>query len=368
MNPDFLKFLAAKPEDRRDAFLGAARRLGTPEQNIEKDFWVTWTLDVLFNGLPSAHPRLLFKGGTSLSKAYGLISRFSEDIDITVFREDLGQAASIEELESLSRKKREARLDAIKIACREYIQKTLLAQFEINVLAALAASGIEVNDPMVVVSPDDPDGQSLLFWYPSVTTAKDDYIRPAVKIEAGAKSALDPHQDLTIRAYVSDELPRLSLSAANVTTVDAERTFWDKVIILHGVRKWFENRGVLRHQGQRVSRHYYDVHQMLQSELRTRVAGDRTLAADCAAHARMFFNNPSLGLDTAAHGNFSLTPIGGMAEELRRDYGRMAGMVVGLAPGFEDVMASIASLEAELNQTKKGDPASRIPLSNSAKN
>src|SRR6185312_16115905 len=85
MNSGFSEFLRAAPRDRRDVFLGAATGLGTPEQNVEKDFWVTWTLDVLFNGLPAGHPRFLFKGGTSLSKAYGLISRFSEDIDITVF-------------------------------------------------------------------------------------------------------------------------------------------------------------------------------------------------------------------------------------------------------------------------------------------
>ena len=349
MNPNFSEFLGAKLEDRRDVFLGAARRLGTPEQNIEKDFWVTWTLDVLFNGLPDPHPRLLFKGGTSLSKAYGLIARFSEDIDLTVFREDLGQAASIEELETLSLKKRQARLDTIKDACREYIQKTLLGQFENIVSAVLAQSGIKENIPNVVVDPDDPDGQSLLFWYPSVTAARGDYIRPAVKIESGAKSALDPHQDLTIRPYVSDELARLSLHVDNVTTVVAERTFWDKIIILHGVRKWFENRGVLRYQGQRVSRHYYDVHLMSQSDLRTKAVGDRKLAADCAAHARMFFNSPDLDLESATPRTFSLSPTEGMADELRRDYGRMAGMIIGPAPKFEDVMASIASLEAELN-------------------
>lgn len=127
MNPGFLEFLKASPLDRRDVFLGSAARLGTPERNVEKDFWVAWTLDVLFNGLPAGHPRFLFKGGTSLSKAYGLISRFSEDIDITVFREDLGQAASVPELEAMSRKKRQARLDAIKDACRDYIQNARTA-------------------------------------------------------------------------------------------------------------------------------------------------------------------------------------------------------------------------------------------------
>ena len=114
MNPSFKTFLGATAEDRRDAFLGAGRRLGPPEQNIEKDFWVSWTLDALFNGAESGGgPRLLFKGGTSLSKAFGLISRFSEDIDITIFRDDLGEAADVTDLEALTGKQRRKRLDAI---------------------------------------------------------------------------------------------------------------------------------------------------------------------------------------------------------------------------------------------------------------
>src|SRR5437667_3880512 len=184
----FKTVLAASEKDRRDLFVGTGVRLGTVEQNIEKDFWVCWMLDALFNGLQPGRPRLLFKGGTSLSKAYGLISRFSEDIDITVFREDIGQAASVRELEALSRKKRQFRLEAIKNTCREYIQNTLAHQFGEVVRAALVDSSIDVNGPNVVIDADDADGQSLLFWYPSVTTGRDSYIRPAVKIESGAKS------------------------------------------------------------------------------------------------------------------------------------------------------------------------------------
>jgi hypothetical protein len=92
----FQTVLAASDEERRDLFVGASTRLGTAEQNIEKDFWVCWTLDALFNELEAGGPRLLFKGGTSLSKGYGLIERFSKDIDITVFREDIGQPATVE--------------------------------------------------------------------------------------------------------------------------------------------------------------------------------------------------------------------------------------------------------------------------------
>jgi predicted nucleotidyltransferase component of viral defense system len=102
MNAAFHEVIVASDDERRDLFLATARRVGTAVQNVEKDFWVCWTLDVLFNGLGEGQPRLLFKGGTSLSKSFGLIDRFSEDIDITVFRTDLGEPASIEDLEALS--------------------------------------------------------------------------------------------------------------------------------------------------------------------------------------------------------------------------------------------------------------------------
>src|ERR1700691_539626 len=105
MTEGFQTVLAASERERRDLFLAAANRLGTAVQNVEKDFWVCWTLDALFNGLEVGGPRLLFKGGTSLSKAFSLISRFSEDIDITVFRDDLGQGAEVADLDALSGKK-----------------------------------------------------------------------------------------------------------------------------------------------------------------------------------------------------------------------------------------------------------------------
>jgi len=104
MNPDYGKFLKASESDRRDVILGTSQRLGTAPQNVEKDYWVCWTLDALFSGLANDAPRLLFKGGTSLSKGYGLIERFSEDIDITIFRDDLGETAGIEELAKLERR------------------------------------------------------------------------------------------------------------------------------------------------------------------------------------------------------------------------------------------------------------------------
>ncbi len=344
MKRAFQSVIAASKADRRDLFLGASARLGTAVQNIEKDFWVCWTLDALFNGLHVGGPRLLFKGGTSLSKAFGLIARFSEDIDITVFRDDLGQGAEIADLNALSGKKRRARLDAIRDACQTYIAGPLTTQF-----THLAASVIPDERFRVEPDPDDKDGQSLLFWYPAVTAATGNYIRSAVKIEAGAKSALDPHVAASVTPYVTQDLPDLDLTVTNVITVKPERTFWDKVMILHGLRQWHDRRGVLRHGGQRVSRHYYDVHQLMQSPSAAAWQGDHQLAIDCAHHARLFFGSADLGLDIAVPGTFTLTPSPAMREALAKDYEAMAGMIFGDAPPLDAVLRSAEHFEQIVN-------------------
>lgn len=344
MNAGLQTVIAASDAERRDLFLGAATRLGTAVQNVEKDFWVCWTLDALFNGLPADGPRLLFKGGTSLSKAFGLISRFSEDIDITVFRGDLGQGVEAADLDGLSGKKRRARLDGIRDACQNYIAGPLAAQFSEIAATAMAGGRFRLEADI-----DDKDGQTLLFWYPAVTAAAGDYIRAAVKIEAGAKSALDPHIAATVTPYVARDLPDLDLTVRNITTVQPERTFWDKVIILHGLRQWYDRRKELRHEGQRISRHYYDVHRLAQAQGAQTWQADHGLAADCATHARLFFGSPDLGLDTAAVGTFTLTPDAAMHDALERDYAAMSGMIFGDIPSLDTVLASVVALQDAIN-------------------
>lgn len=347
---DFTAFLTASAEDRRGAFLATAARLDTGEVNVEKDFWVCWTLDALFNRLTGERPRLLFKGGTSLSKAYGLISRFSEDIDVTVFRDDLGQAADIADLEAMSGRKRKAKLAAIRQACQAYIAGPLREQLSDLLAETIAAASIDAPAARIEPDPDDPDAQTLLLWYPSVSapTASAAYIRPAVKIESGAKSALDPNQPRRITPYVDDDLPDLNLAVDGVTTVDPERTFWDKVVIAHGLRRWFDKHGQLK-GGQRVTRHYYDLHRLMGADLGPTAAANLQLGADCVAHARMFFNSPDLDLASAAPGAFALTPTPEMRAALAQDYQAMRGMIFGDPPAFDDILASIADLEARLN-------------------
>ena len=339
----YREVIAAPPRDRLDLFLATANRLGAPVGNVEKDFWVCWTLNALYHRLPEGGPRLLFKGGTSLSKAYGLIQRFSEDIDVTVFRDDLGQAISVGELEDLSKKKRQARLDAIRDACRTYVTNDLrndLAQ-------ALADDTHGVG--RVEVDGDDPDGQTLLVWYPEVEPRDAGYVRPAVRIESGAKSALDPNRATQIQPYVAEEAQRLDLLVPAVITIEPGRTFWDKVVIAHGLRRWFELRGVLRQEGQRISRHYYDLHCLLVSDVGKAAVADVALASDCVSHARMFFDRADFDLGSAKPGSFAIMPSSEMTERLHRDYANTKGMIFGAPPEFDEVLASISRLEEFVN-------------------
>ncbi len=344
MNTDaFREIIRAGPADRAGLFLAAARRLGVPLVNVEKDFWVCWTLNTLYHRLPENGPRLLFKGGTSLSKAYGLIDRFSEDIDITVFRNNLGYSGTTAEIAALSNKKRKAVLSAIAADCSHFITTDLRAAVEGALGADTQGEGrVEIDD-------SDPSCQTLLVKYPRVDTSETGYIQAAVKIEAGAKSALDLYQLLMVAPYVNDEIEMLDLSVPDVTTIKAERTFWDKIVIAHGLRNWFDRRGELRQDGQRVSRHYYDLHSLFGSEVCTAAAADLALGDDYIEHARTFFNRPDFDLAAASPGTFSLRPVGDMIDRLARDYDNTRALIFGDVPDFDDILSSIGRIEDCLN-------------------
>jgi len=318
--------------------------MGAPLINVEKDFWVCWTLNTLYHRLPIGGPRLLFKGGTSLSKAYDLIRRFSEDIAVIVFRNDLGHSGNTAEIAALSNKKRKAALDAIAADCSRYITTELLAAVSRALAADTGGTGrVEVDD-------SDPTAQTLLVWYPRVDASETGYVQAAVKIESGAKSALDPNRPVTIAPYIDVDLEAFDLRVPDVTTIHAERTFWDKIVIAHGLRSWFERRGELRQDGQRISRHYYDLHSLMTSDVGELAVEDLPLGMDCVEHARTFFNRPDYNLAAAAPGTFALRPIGDMIDRLARDYDNMQTMIFGTAPDLENILCSIGKIEDILNK------------------
>lgn len=219
-------------------------------------------------------------------------------------------------------------------------------------LTKYAAAELEGMKFKIEPDPDDPDAQSLLFHYPSAFTDSDEaYIRRVVKIESGAKSALDPHETKTIVPYSAPDTDGLDLAVPNVLTIRPERTFWDKVIILHGQRHWFQNKGELYKDGQRLSRHYYDLFRLLASEHGDAALGDLQLAESCVKHARLYFDRKPLDLDQAIPGKFGIVPTEAMLDPLKADYEKMAGMIFGEVPSFEEILSKIETAEATLNAT-----------------
>ena len=246
-------------------------------------------------------------------------------------------------MEKLSRKKRKAKLDAIRDACRAWIAGALRQSLAAQIKGLVSDGG------RIELDGDDPDGQTLLVWYPAIAASEPGYVRPAVRIECGAKSALDPHRDVLIRPYIAEDVPDLNISVPGVTTIEPPRTFWDKIVIVHGLRRWHEIRSELRQEGQRVSRHYYDLHCLFHSSV-SLALDDRALAADCVRHARMFFDRPDFDLGSARAGSFAIRPNANMLDSLRRDYANTISMIFGAAPSFEEIMASITEIDAAANR------------------
>ncbi len=184
MNPSYGAFDAYKPQDRRDLFEATAIKLGTNAQSVEKDFWVCRTIDALIKGLPR-QPKLFFKGGTSLSKGFGLIRRFSEDIDIVMSRNGLLLGPDRDPfMVGLSTKKRKERFEALTEICAQHVGGKMKTR-----IAALM--------PSCAVQVSGTDPSTLELRYPSLFP-QDAYLRPFVKVECGARGALEPIEVRTI--------------------------------------------------------------------------------------------------------------------------------------------------------------------------
>jgi hypothetical protein len=357
INPAFAEFLSFDATDRRSVFVEAEEVLGMPARYVEKDFYVGLVLSALFNARRSDDPRLLFKGGTSLSAGWSLISRFSEDVDISVFREDLGYVETVDELAAMGRRPRERILDGLRTACQQYLHGPLADQLVDIAKGIEAAAGLPAGTLRIeAASPDeDPDGQTLFVTYASLFDG-DGYVAPRVKIESGARSDHDPCEDLVVTPSVASLVPDFDLAVPGVTTIRPERTLWDKLWILHETRQWAENRGEIRGNAHRLSRHYYDVGRLLTSPYGPGALEDLTMGRRCVEHGKVFFARKDHRLDLCQPGSFTLLPTSEMSRALAADYASMRGMIHGEVPSWQSILEAIASAEQTLNASPSWEP------------
>ena len=329
----FLRF----PADRqRLLYEEGQQRLGLTPASIEKAFWVCWTLRELF-GLPQWGEHLTFKGGTSLSKGWRLISRFSEDIDVVIDREHLGFGG-----DSLSGKQQKRLIKE----CSRRIEADLGPSLENRFREALPAGMDWQLTPADVE--EDPDRQTLLFHYPSAFKEHIAYVRPVVKIEMGARSETEPVETPIIQPYVAEAFPDLLPdSAFAVRTVAAARTFWEKAMLLH--EETF--RPADRPRRARLSRHYYDLWCLIRKGVATQATTDPELFGRVARHRQIFFKISWVDYDTLRKGSLRLLPSLVHLSDWRRDYEAMREeMFFDEPPSFDEVLTVIKQFEEAFNR------------------
>lgn len=338
-------FLQLPVTRRLLAFQQVDAAMGLQAFSVEKDFWVCWTLRELFR-LPGVAPHLTFKGGTSLSKAWKLIHRFSEDVDLVVDKEVLGFGGDAAPDKAPSNKQRKARLEALMAASQCWVQQTLRPALSERLTATLGSSGWRLE-----VDPDMADGQCLLFNYPSVfPSGSAGYVRPVVKIELGARSDDWPSETKTLVSYVLEQFPALdSEGSVEARVLAVERTFWEKACLLH--EETFRPPGKPRKA--RMARHYYDLWCLLQAGVGEKAIRSRELFQRVAEHRSIFFRHSWVDYSTHKPGTFRLRPPQEHLPGWRADYQQMLGpMFFGETPTFEQMIAAVSTFEELLNSIK----------------
>ena len=329
-------------DERRRLCEEAGARLGLEATSVEKDFWVCWTLRELFT-LPEIGDHLTFKGGTSLSKGWKLIERFSEDVDVVVDREYLGFVGDLTPESATGTRERQRRVDAVLVACAKLVTGRLSHTLEERCQMHLPAG----TDWQLVNDADDVDGQTLLLLYPTAFPLGG-YLRRVVRIELGARSDTEPSLRPTIRPYLAEALPgEFPASEIVLRTVAPERTFWEKAMLLHEETYCAGPDG----PRPRLSRHYYDLWCLIGAGVAERAAADAGLFERVAEHRRLFFRRKRESQDTLQRGRLRLIPTEDQLPHWRRDYDAMReAMFFAEPPKFSDVLRQVGEFQDRFNQ------------------
>ena len=315
-------------DERKELFTETAARKNMQPAIAEKEFWVCWTLSKLF-GHEALAKLLMFKGGTSLSKVFHLIERFSEDIDLILD----WRLVSGENPEENRSKSQQAKLNrAINEKAQDYIAGDLLAMVG-RVISPLCSCSIAADDPHVIN-----------IQYPA--SFSDQYLRPEIRLEIGPLASWFPSDRYSVTPYAAEVFPHLfEQPDCFVQAIKAERTFWEKATILHQEAHRPEGKALPL----RYSRHYYDMALMAKSGVREAALVDIAQLKDVVDFKMRFYPSGWSHYDTALPGSLQLMPSNHVLSALRSDYVSMRNMIFGQYPTFEELLATLQELEDEIN-------------------
>ena len=328
-------------KDRREALEYGRAETGRPAHLLEKDIWVVWTLHALFESPLAAD--LTFKGGTSLSKVYKVIDRFSEDIDLTcdirkLIPDLIGDGGALPASRSQAAKWTQA--------ARHRLADWIARNAQPAIQAALAREHLEARLEL-----GGQENNTLLLRYPSLAQGTG-YVAPVVALEFGARATGEPRQVFQVVCDIAAAgLVEVSFPTASPQVMSLTRTFWEKATAAHV----FCAQGRIR--GERYARHWHDLAAIARSPHFAAVIADRAVAMAVARHKSWFFIEKDAGghvIDYAAAttGRLKIVPEGQAKAALAKDYAAMLAdeVMVGSALSFDELLQTCATLQARVNR------------------
>ena len=338
-----MKFIDLSKEDRTDVLDRVSTELNIRQREvIEKDWWVTAVLRAMYS-LPYAQ-HLSFKGGTSLSKCWHLVDRFSEDIDITIDREYLGFSGTLSKTQ-ISDKLRRATCSFV----RETMQHDIAEQLHKN---GIAKNKFQVNVDITHITTTDPE--TININYDSVLTFSIDggnglYVLPKVKVEVSGRSMNEPVNEVPLESMIDQVYPKAPFAEPkfNVRAVLPERTFLEKLFLLH--EEFAKPKDLIRVE--RMSRHIYDIGQMLKTPIVEKAIHNEQLYRQVVEHRRKFIGLHGFDHDTLYPDSLNIVPPETIIEQWKADYENMRlHMIYGESVSFEELINNLRDLNDRIKK------------------
>lgn len=325
------KFYLKSKDDLRVLITNTARKKNISEAVIEKDYWVTYFLDYLFNE-NKWKEYFTFKGGTSLSKCFGIIQRFSEDIDLILDWRVLGY----DKLEPWLIRSN-TKQDKFNKEINEKTERFLKEDFLTELIKDFSQEDFEFEI-------DSLDPQTILFSYPKIFDSN--YLSQTIRLEIGSLAAWTPATNISIIPIIGDAYANIFKEKTNIRTVSVERTFWEKATILHHEA----NRPESSKMPHRYARHYYDMYKIANSKYKDKAIKDKELLRKVTEFKMKFYPRKWAKYEDAMDSKLRLVPDKFRFLELENDYKAMSEMIYGEYPSFEEIIKILKELETEINK------------------
>ena len=323
-----IKFLQLPGDEQRKIYQDVSNKLGVPPQAVEKDVWVTLMLKMVFSS--ELAPYSIFKGGTSLSKAYDLIKRFSEDIDIGIDREYLGFEGDLSK----------GKIRKLRRACHTFVSRDLMEL----VRKQLNTNGVDENWYELIVENtqiSDQDPETILVNYKSLYDQDDiPYLQPKVKIEVSARSLIEPYQRIEIQSWVDEQYTGTAFTEGTfpVNATDPQKTFLEKLILLH--EEFQKPKEKVRHF--RMSRHFYDIGQILKTAHGQTALKNHELFKSIITHRKVLTPLKTTDYETLTLKSINIVPPREKLGNFITDYKEMTGSMIQEESGsFEELLNEI---------------------------